>query len=280
MEPTIAAPVSSSTPQSSRYSVVNLPLCFVCAKVEEYHEVQTTLKKQKDVIIEHTDFFYEEKSFTVGIIEAEKRTVRFFLTHGADQGPESFGIFSSRLFSIFKPQAAVLLGTCAARKSNDYDLADVAFGHSAYNYEEGKYMDEKTFNADFLRRKSDLAKTQIGGFLSRKPDHYHEAIFLTGSAVRQDAKMIFEKWKEPRHADVVEMEASAFFNSCEHCHVAALGVVKGVSDYGDVDKDSNNSIDYRTALSRATRAALDLCKYYCNGASFTQVPKAACFTNS
>jgi hypothetical protein len=137
--------------------------------VEEYHEVQTTLKKQKDVIIEHTDFFYEEKSFTVGIIEAEKRTVRFFLTHGADQGPESFGIFSSRLFSIFKPQAAVLLGTCAARKSNDYDLADVAFGHSAYNYEEGKYMDEKTFNADFLRRKSDLAKTQIGGFLSRKP---------------------------------------------------------------------------------------------------------------
>lgn len=249
----------------------NLPLCFICAKAEEYLEIKRQLQarhdEQKDVHIEYTDLFYEEKNFTVGTIKAKQRTVRFFLTHGADQGPESFGIFSSRIFSLLNPQASVLLGTCAARKGIQYRLGDVAFGYSAFNYEEGKYMDEKTFNPDLLRRISNFARTQIGGFLTDTPKQYHDAIFLTGSAVRQDAQMIFNKWMEPRKADVLDMEASAFFNSCQQCHVAALGVVKGVSDNGDEDK---TDLMHRTALSNAAMAALGLCKHYFNDSNFPQ----------
>jgi len=65
------------------------------------------------------------------------------------------------------------------------------------------------------------------------------------------------------------MEASAFFNSCERCHVAALGVVKGVSDNGDAEK---GDLMYTNALYNSAQAAVGLSKHYVNGTSFPQVP--------
>jgi len=149
MELTATTTPSSSTTPTNRTTgdLRNLPLCFLCAKAEEYLQIKKQLNiigtEKKDVHIDYSDLFYEEKNFTVGTITAEHRTVKFFLTHGEDQGPETFGIFSSRIFTLLNPQAAVLLGTCAARKSIHYDLGDVAFGSSAFNYEEATLPDRK-----------------------------------------------------------------------------------------------------------------------------------------
>jgi nucleoside phosphorylase len=50
------------------------------------------------------------------------------------------------------------------------------------------------------------------------------------------------------------MEASAFLYVCKHTGVISLGVVKGVSDLGDINKVVSNEDDYNSAIINTANA--------------------------
>jgi len=56
-----------------------------------------------------------------------------------------------------------------------------------------------------------------------------------------------------RNAIALDMEASAFLKICQHVNVSPLGVIKGVSDFGDAGKGSDPST-YGQALANTGQA--------------------------
>lgn len=64
-----------------------------------------------------------------------------------------------------------------------------------------------------------------------------------------------------RNVGALDMEASAFLHACEVTGVTALGVIKGVSDMGNGDKEKGNDQHYQQALLRAARAAKVYVRY-------------------
>lgn len=93
---------------------------------------------------------------------------------------------------------------------------------------------------------------------------YHYGTYISGSAVRGDAPTIFKKIANEvnRNVKALDMEASAFFQLCEHYRkeIECLGVVKGVSDFGDKHKGVNPMVRPQ-ALQKTAEALMEWIKY-------------------
>ena len=65
------------------------------------------------------------------------------------------------------------------------------------------------------------------------------------------------------------MEAFAFLKLCEHTNVQSLGVVKGVSDYGDSDKGGDETA-YDDALAETGKALKRWIRHLLDKVPFTR----------
>lgn len=75
------------------------------------------------------------------------------------------------------------------------NLTDVVFGEAATNYQEGKmdYVDgEFLMRPDYNRVPYDAGDMQAFAEAPSRPN-YHYGEYLSGSSVRTDAKLIFER---------------------------------------------------------------------------------------
>ncbi len=132
------------------------------------------------------------------------------------------------------------------------------FGEAAVNYEEGKWEKGEGDKEAVFRPDYDLIRTPTGDMQafadSNDRPQYHYGDYISGSAVRHDASAVFKQIRsnvraqsrspEPiltvnqvaRNAIALDMEASAFLKLCSYAGVSSLGVVKGISDFGDSAK--------------------------------------------
>jgi nucleoside phosphorylase len=128
------------------------------------------------------------------------------------------------------------------------NLTDVVFGEAAINYEEGKWVaipekdgksQDPLFRPDYNRVSASAGDLQAFADSDSRPT-YHYGEYVSGSAVRTDAGAIFEKTRGgmQRNAIALDMEASAFIQLCGHFgeYAKCLGVVKGISDFGNSNK--------------------------------------------
>ena len=159
------------------------------------------------------------------------------------------------------------------------NLRDVIFGEAAFNYEEGKFEKVPIFGVVFrpnYNRVSVNAGNMRAFVESAGRPNYHFGEYISGSAVRGDASTIFTKIKETvrqrkeakvckitngqhqvnRNVIALDMEASAFLQLCNHfghSGLTSLGVIKGVSDFGNARKGHDQNA-YPDALANAAKA--------------------------
>ena len=146
-------------------------------------------------------------------------------------------------------------------------LGDVIFGEAAINYEEGKFEavpgggGDPVFRPDYNRVTAEAGDMQAFAESNDFP-RFHYGEYISGSAVRNDASVLFHKIRTSvnRNAIALDMEASAFMQLCDYFAPrgpTCLGVLKGVSDYGNSDKGNDADGDaYGRALAN-TAAALE-----------------------
>jgi hypothetical protein len=118
--------------------------------------------------------------------------------------------------------------------------------------------------------------------------NYHYGDFITGSAVRGDAPLVFERVRKAvsdfalsycssnrgqvgRKAVGLDMEASAFLQLCQSRYfnhkdneIHCLGVLKGISDFGDERKDQDQEEEggYKKALINTAKAISEWIPYH------------------
>ncbi|KAF1962461.1 purine and uridine phosphorylase [Byssothecium circinans] len=229
----------------------NRPLCIICGRPGEAEEIARTLGIEKnritgdEVMKVNNAYTFYTGSFTLD--SGEK--LEYYVTSSLRQGIQSFTVCASVLFSILRPRFAIHAGVCAGYDDPsgklEMKLTDVVFGEAATNYQEGKmdYVDgEFLMRPDYNRVLYDAGDMQAFAEAASRPT-YHYGEYLSGSSVRTDASIIFEKIRRNvnRNAIALDMEASAFLELCRHFdgdQVISLGVVKGISDYGDPGKGS------------------------------------------
>ncbi|KAH8693402.1 nucleoside phosphorylase domain-containing protein [Phaeosphaeriaceae sp. PMI808] len=244
----------------------NRPLCIICGRPGEADEIAETLgiKNNRitgdEVMKVNNGYTFYTGSFTLKSGEE----LEYYVTSSLRQGIQSFTVCASVLFSILRPRFAIHAGVCAGYKGPigklKIKLTDVVFGEAATNYQEGKV---DYVNGQFhMRPHYNRVPYEAGDMqafaeaVSRPTYHYGE--YLSGSSVRTDASRIFEDIRRNanRNAIALDMEASAFLELCRHFdgdQVISLGVVKGISDYGDPNKGSVPNAE-EIALQNTARA--------------------------
>ncbi|KAF3400911.1 hypothetical protein DPV78_005758 [Talaromyces pinophilus] len=160
----------------------------------------------------------------------EAIAVKNYITSYTRQGIQSFATQSAALFSILRPEYALHVGVCAAISGQNIELEDVIFGEIALNYEEGKWIVLEQKTPMFIPRKVILWH----GFLLKRQSGWKHGDFISGCAVRLDAKSILDCVRTTGSTWIaLDMEASAFLQVCRYASVKALGIIKGVSEMGD-----------------------------------------------
>lgn len=140
-------------------------------------------------------------------------------------------------------------------------LGDVIFGEAAFNFEEGKFQQlptgEVMFAPDYNMIRVNAGDIEAFAEDDTERRGYHYGVFISGSAVREDAAMLFDKFRSQvnRNVKALDMESSVFLQLCQHFHdISCLGIVKGVSDFGDGQKAEDPSV--RGKALRNTASAL------------------------
>lgn len=154
-------------------------------------------------------------------------------------------------------------------------IADVVFGEAATNYEEGKldYTNgEFVHRPDFNRVLYDAGDMQAFAEAESRP-RYHYGEYLSGSSVRTDASLVFDRIRKNvnRNAIALDMEASAYLQLCAHFEndqVISLGVIKGISDFGDPTKGSVPNA-YNDALLNTAQAIKEWILHRIRGITWT-----------
>ena len=108
-----------SLAQQAEVDIRAIPLCIICAKEEEMGKVAEAFCLgvgdwfPSSRVIGH----YTTKGVYVGSFKTENGVdISYFITCCSRQGIQTFGIEASALFTVIKPQYALLIGTCAARE--------------------------------------------------------------------------------------------------------------------------------------------------------------------
>ncbi|KAK4448452.1 nucleoside phosphorylase domain-containing protein [Podospora aff. communis PSN243] len=243
------------------------PLCIICGTAPEAREIAKALgidgpahrlqgHEIGEVMQGHTFYL---GSFT---LESGER-LNYYITSSLRMGIQSFAVHAALLFNILRPRFVVHSGVCAADENGKPKMAlrDVVFGDAALNYEEGKF--EKVpllgvvFRPNYHRVSVNAGDMKAFAEAANHPN-YHYGDYLSGSAVRGDAASIFTKIRETvnRNAIALDMEASAFIQLCDHFSssgLTSLGVVKGISDFGNEKKGHDANV-YPEALANTALA--------------------------
>ncbi|KAH7390179.1 phosphorylase superfamily protein [Cadophora sp. MPI-SDFR-AT-0126] len=256
----------SPTPAEVLRQLQSRPLCIICGRPSEAEAIATELGALNNPVSGRTvDKINDGHRFFLGSFNVQGQKLEYYITSSLRQGIQSFAIHASILFHILKPRFAVHVGVCAAFYEVKHEegkevlvrnLRDVIFGEAAFNYEEGKWEGgdggdkAAVFKPDF-----DLIRVPTGDMqaFAESPGraHYHYGDYISGSAVRHDASVAFKQARAnvARNTIALDMEASAFLKLCAYTGVSSLGVVKGISDFGDAGKGEDPNA-YADALKK------------------------------
>lgn len=240
------------------------PLCIICGRPGEAEEIAKAfgIKKNRitgDEVMKVNNAY----TFYTGSFKLQSgEDLPYYVTSSLRQGIQSFTVCASVLFSILRPRYVIHAGICAGYNDprGNLKLTDVIFGEAATNYQEGKMVykeNEWVMLPDYNRVPYDAGDMQAFAEAVSRPT-YHYGEYLSGASVRTDAKQIFERihLNVNRNAIALDMEASAFLELCKHFEgdqVISLGVVKGISDYGDPNKGEVPNAK-ETALANTAKA--------------------------
>ncbi|KAH8647849.1 phosphorylase superfamily protein [Xylariales sp. PMI_506] len=245
------------------------PVCIVCGRPSEAREIAKALgiEGKKHRLSGHdVSMVKDGHTFYLGEFQINpKETLKYYITSSLRQGIQSFTINAAILLNLLQPRFVLHAGVCAGYDSHHgIKLRDVVFGEAAINYEEGKF--ETVDNGDVLFRpdynRVSVEAGDLQAFASAQGDlGYHYGEYISGSAVRSDAGAVFDKIRQQtsqvnRNAIALDMEASAFIQLCKHFEPhgpSCLGVVKGISDFGNSDKGKDETA-YDDALKNTAAA--------------------------
>lgn len=185
-------------------------------------------------------------------------------TGGADQGPQGFGVWFSHTLATVKPGAALLIGICCGKKYKATDTVKgvkeqgtLIFASSALNISEGK---KNATGKEALDLKPQALNVEESTHLSAAALRVKEAgipvndslcVMMSSAMVEEAAGSIFENPSvKARSAIAIDMEAAAFLHASKMWkHVRCVGVIKGVSDFGE--PESRKTADTYTPLCLA-----------------------------
>ncbi|KAF2269167.1 purine and uridine phosphorylase [Lojkania enalia] len=244
----------------------NRPLCIICARAAEAEEIAKALKIENNRISGHeVQKVNNGYTFYLGSFRLNSdENLEYYVTSGLRQGIQSFTINASVLFSILHPRFVIHAGVCAGYYDPTgklkMNIADVIFGEAATNYQEGKaeYIDGQVFfRPDYKQVEYSAGNMQAFAESASRPK-YHYGEYISGASVRTDASIIFRKIRSDVNRNVIalDMEASAFLQLCRHFEgdqAISLGVIKGVSDFGDPAKGTVENA-YNDALKNTAHA--------------------------
>lgn len=244
----------------------NRPVCIICGRPTEAEEIAKALGIFENRLPgDEVEKVNDGHTFYLGSFKLQEGELEYYVTSSLRQGIQSFTVNASVLFSILLPRFVVHAGVCAGFKDPDgklkLQLEDVVFGEAAINYEEGKWEilpnKELLFRPDYNRVSASAGDMQAFAESRGRPQ-YHYGEYISGSAVRTDAGAVFEKVRGgmQRNAIALDMEASAFIQLCEHFgndYAKCLGVVKGISDFGNSEKGKDENT-YSEALKNTALA--------------------------
>ncbi|KAI9144512.1 hypothetical protein BKA69DRAFT_1164377 [Paraphysoderma sedebokerense] len=286
----MGAPDSLTTFMSSdvKYNLKSRPLCIITAKREELVEVLKRLQELSDsgdnskktsvyldplpvtsngctfhlghIRISTVKFENEVKGNTTP--EGSDRIIHFYATCGYRQGLQSFAVYGTRIFSLYEPKYAIMVGICCGDK-NKLGLQDVVFASKAIPFEEGKTLPDGNLSPDTNPETASegISDAAIALIKNSKRKDWHHGTMLSGGTVRMNAIDVFKRVQQniDRSSNALDMEASAFFAACKQCGVVALPVIKAVVDFGDMSK---SDVEHLVSLHKATDATVDFLKDY------------------
>lgn len=239
----------------------NRSVCIICGRPAEAEEIAKALGIFENRLLGHeVEKVNDGHTFYLGSFKLQEGELEYYVTSSLRQGIQSFTVNASVLFSILLPRFVVHAGVCAGFNDPDgkleLQLKDVVFGEAAINYEEGKW-EGLLFRPDYNRVSASAGDMQAFAESRGRPQ-YHYGEYISGSAVRTDAGDVFEKVRGgmQRNAIALDMEASAFIQLCEHFgndYAKCLGVVKGISDFGNSEKGKDKNT-YSEALKNTALA--------------------------
>ena len=123
-------------------------LLIFTAKQEELTKVLARFKVSRNIVMEpvfEDDDGNNRWSFFPGKLKlCNGSAVKFALVSGFRQGPQSFAIFATRVFTLYRrTKLALMVGICAGDLDKEMKLKDVVFACKSFNYEEGKWKKGK-----------------------------------------------------------------------------------------------------------------------------------------
>lgn len=232
------------------------------------------LKDEYDQVLQVTDGLMEpgwnEHPGPDGWIVADGRFTTAFgislnirATHASHMGREQAQATAAKLMQAQPVQCLAMCGICAGRRGK-VALGDVIFADRLWSYDAGKLTvenGERRFQGDMLQyrpsplwvqRMQHLTIPANAPWLSTASGFkHHVGPIATGAAVCEDADIFARLAASMRKVLGIEMEASAL-GALGEIHEIPVLIAKGVSDYGDANKDDR----YQTFAARAAAECL------------------------
>ncbi|KHO00249.1 Phosphorylase superfamily protein [Metarhizium album ARSEF 1941] len=246
------------------------PVCIICGRPAEAQQLAHALgiDDEKHRLSGHdVSMVRDGHTFHLGEFELPSGDVlKYYITSSLRQGIQSFAVSAALLLNTLSPRFVLHAVVCAgfhdATGKLKLALRQVVFGEAAINYEEGKWEAQEPGGKPVFLPDYKPVAVEAGDMQGFTKSHQHQGIcygeYISGSAVRGDAAQVFEKIRSSvgRNAIALDMEASAFLQLCKYFEPKGpicLGVVKGISDFGDSKKGQDASA-YSDALDNTAVA--------------------------
>lgn len=212
---------------------------IVCALKSEYDQVLKNYNWEEFAL---PNGYFVAKS----VIKKDKQSIKFILAHQVEAGREATSKLVTVLDKYCDYNLLAMSGICAGRKEK-VKLGDVIFANCLWNYESGKIDQNGKFEATphqyhptdiWLQRIQRISSNQKLNEVNEKHE-IHCAPIATGDKVRRDKNIFSRLSNNMSHVLGIEMEASMVGSLAQNKNIPFI-VAKGVSDYGDGEKNNDH----------------------------------------
>lgn len=242
-------------------------VCVVCALAEEARAFLEMVTQSCQVTFEERlsrRYHYDYRSAT--ITNRKQEPLALHVSWLPCYGPQEMVLHLTRVIEEYRPRMVCMTGICAGDRTR-VSLGDLVVAERTFTYDQGAFIideqgrklhqhDTLTYQIEenllrFLQLFSSpealLCSLTSVSRQYRSPAHCHIKPMASGSAVRRDNP--FQDIQTPVHKAVaIDMEGAAFGRVMRSYPQIPWLVVKGVSDYADVEKDDA----YHDLASRAS----------------------------
>src|SRR5579872_633812 len=229
----------------------NFDVCVVCALPEEAKAFRNVVTQQYGVPFQQGTSQQNWTYLYTTIQNDHNEPLKIMLSWLPRYSSLETALLMQSLLGEFKPGFVAMTGICAGDKRK-VKLGDLIIAERAFMADSGKLVTDKdgqkheydTYTASAARdvlqfaRIFDLRTDLVNMLKPPQPvqPEYHIAPMASSNAVRADNP--FDEVKIPvRGTIAMDMEGAAFYQAVENFPGVRSLLVKGVSDYGDGDKN-------------------------------------------